>query len=151
MCELKQIDVQLKSIDAEQKYCKRLYRKIIRHDDPEDIESVIENDHKLQVKICELQEKLDHVSEAIPDTMPDRRSIMEKIWSIYNSLDEFSRQSGNHISFLVVKSNEKTLRASKRGFVDQLAVFSIVLTVLTFVLDMTGVFAMKDSNFYFKA
>lgn len=134
-------DEGLEKIEAAYERCKGLLNGIFKYAEPEDVETVIDLDDELRDSISKLKSRIEDLPE-------EEFEKSEKLLKIYGSLEGLSRQSSNHISSLVIKSNEKTIKASKRGFVDQLAVFSIVLTVLTFILDITNVFSIESSNFF---
>lgn len=121
--------------------CEKIYKRILKYNDPDDIEEVIILHGDLHQKIDELVTYMGSLNES------NEGYDLQYIMDIYSRVDEFSRQAGNHISVLVVRSNQKAIGASKKGLINQLSIFSMFLTILTFVLNNAKLFSMENASF----
>lgn len=137
----------IKEIGDKYEISKARCEKILKYDSPQDIEDVI-------AQISDLKKYIDALNVEISDFIASEDSseidqdVTNTVMTYYSSMVGFQKEVDYHLSYLVAKSNEETIKATRRGFVDQLAVFAIVLTVLTFILESVDVFTSVNMNFY---
>ena len=121
--------------------CQDYYRQIIRFSSYEDLQDVVD----LHLKFIESAAMMTKLIEDYAKELSEEE--MKKAHSNESTLYYCDQRLNLHVASLVAKSNKHVTKESRKGLINQLSIFSMFLTILTFVLNNAKLFAMENIGF----
>lgn len=124
------------------------YQSIMKCNSPDDVQDVIERVNIFRNNVVTLGGMVGEYERTYGGVqVPGGQSPLDDFISKHRAVYESLRDLDLHTSKLAFLSNEKAVKRSREGLVNQLSIFSIVLTILTFILNNARLFSIGGISF----